>query len=167
MFKSFPIFAVSNSSPKWRLSVCKGLNDSRFCMQWVLRTGRKIININTYTHETTKIKIGTETMTSEEKIEQMKALASRVMPQDGEVWLFGSRARGTANADSDWDILVLLDTDHVTFEDYSRYGYPFMALGWDIDAMISPIVYTKKDWERSSFTPFYKNVMQERVAIWA
>lgn len=163
MFKSFPTFAVSNRSPKWRLSACNGLNDSRFCMQWVLRTGGKIVNKYIYARN----KIGTETMTSEEKIEQMKALASRVMPQDGEVWLFGSRARGTANADSDWDILVLLDTDHVTFEDYSRYGYPFMALGWDIDAMISPIVYTKKDWERSSFTPFYKNVMQERVAIWA
>jgi hypothetical protein len=28
-----------------------------------------------------------------------------------EIWLFGSRARGTASADSDWDLLVVLDDD--------------------------------------------------------
>lgn len=27
------------------------------------------------------------------------------------IWLFGSRARGTANADSDWDLLVVLPDD--------------------------------------------------------
>ena len=97
----------------------------------------------------------------------MCELASRVIPATGEVWLFGSRARGTANPDSDWDLLILIDKDHITFDDYCHYAYPFQELGWDIDAMISPIVYTKRDWEHSSFTPFHKNVMQERVAIWA
>lgn len=28
-----------------------------------------------------------------------------------EIWLFGSRARGTARGDSDWDILAVLDDD--------------------------------------------------------
>ena len=97
----------------------------------------------------------------------MSDLASRVMPADGEVWLFGSRARGTAKPDSDWDILILIDKDRISLDDYGRYAYPFQELGWDIDAMISPVVYTKRDWDRSSFTPFHKNVMQERVAIWA
>lgn len=106
-------------------------------------------------------------MNSKEKIQQMTDLASRVMPADGEVWLFGSRARGNAKPDSDWDILILIDKDRISLDDYGRYAYPFQELGWDIDAMISPVVYTKRDWDRSSFTPFHKNVMQERVAIWA
>ena len=106
-------------------------------------------------------------MNSKEKIQQMTDLASRVMPADGEGWLFGSRARGTAKPDSDWDILILIDKDRISLDDYGRYAYPFQELGWDIDAMISPVVYTKRDWDRSSFTPFHKNVMQERVAIWA
>lgn len=106
-------------------------------------------------------------MSNEEKIKQMSTLASRLMPANGEVWLFGSQARRTANSDSDWDILILLDKEHISLEDYGQYAYPFQELGWDIDAMVSPVVYTKHDWEKSSFTSFHKNVMQERVALWA
>lgn len=104
-------------------------------------------------------------MTTNEKIQQMSATAQRIMPWGGEAWLFGSQARGTARQDSDWDILILIDKDRITLEDYGKYAYPFQELGWDIDAMVSPIVYTKKDWERSSFTPFYKNVMQDRIKL--
>ena len=31
--------------------------------------------------------------------------------------------------------------------------------------MVSPILLTKKDWEASSFTPFYKNVTNDRIAL--
>ena len=104
-------------------------------------------------------------MNSNDKIQQMSATAKRIMPVGGEAWLFGSQARGTARQDSDWDILILIDKDRITLEDYGKYAYPFQELGWDIDAMVSPIVYTKRDWERSSFTPFYKNVMQDRIKL--
>lgn len=104
-------------------------------------------------------------MNSIDKIQQMSATARHIMPVGGEAWLFGSRARGTARQDSDWDILILIDKDRITLEDYGKYAYPFQELGWDIDAMVSPIVYTKRDWERSSFTPFYKNVMQDRIKL--
>lgn len=104
-------------------------------------------------------------MESEEKYHRLSAMAERIMPPKGEAYLFGSRARGTANSDSDWDILILLDKERITMEDYSQFGYPFLELGWDIGAMISPIMYTKKDWEKSSFTPFYKNVMNDRIRL--
>jgi predicted nucleotidyltransferase len=104
-------------------------------------------------------------MNSQEKIREMSAAAKRVMPSNGEAYLFGSQARGTANENSDWDILILLDKDRITHEDYLLYGYPFLELGWDIDAMISPILYTKKDWEKRSFIPFYKNVMRDRIRL--
>ena len=32
-------------------------------------------------------------------------------PSDGMAYLFGSRARGDANPDSDWDILLLINKD--------------------------------------------------------
>ena len=105
------------------------------------------------------------TPANNDKMQALTDTARRVMPEGGEAYLFGSRARGEARSDSDWDVLVLLDTDRITNDDFSRYGYPFMELGWDIDAMICPIMYTKKDWERSSFTPFYKNVMQDRIRL--
>ena len=39
------------------------------------------------------------------------------------VWLFGSRARGTARADSDWDLLVVLP-DEVPFEEHDDVVNP-------------------------------------------
>lgn len=79
--------------------------------------------------------------------------------------LFGSRARGDARLDSDWDILILLDQEHVTQHDVDTISYPIREFGWDIDEMLNPIMFTSKEWEAKSFTPFYKNVMKEGVPL--
>ena len=86
-------------------------------------------------------------------------------PRKGRAILFGSRARGDARQDSDWDILILLDKDHITDADMDEISYPIRELGWQIDEMINPIMYTTKEWEAKSFTPFYKNVMEEGVVL--
>lgn len=46
------------------------------------------------------------------------------MPKDAKVILFGSRARRDAKADSDWDILVLLNKDKIDEQDHDNYTYP-------------------------------------------
>ena len=79
------------------------------------------------------------------------------------VILFGSRARGDARPDSDWDIMVLVDDD-------SKVGRwdlheQLWDLGLDTDQEINPIVYRKNEWQQRSFTPFYKNVMQDGVVL--
>jgi len=79
--------------------------------------------------------------------------------------LFGSRARGDARKDSDWDILILLDKEQITPVDKDGISYPIFELGWEIDEMIHPIMYTTKEWEAKSYTPFYKNVMKEGVSL--
>lgn len=79
--------------------------------------------------------------------------------------LFGSRARGDARIDSDWDILILLDKDRVTAEDMDNISYPIREFGWDIDEMLNPIMFTTREWESKSFTPFYKNVMTEGIFL--
>ena len=79
--------------------------------------------------------------------------------------LFGSRARGDAHKDSDWDILILLDKEQITSSDKEYISYPIFELGWEMDEMIHPIMYTTKEWESKSFTPFYKNVMREGVTL--
>lgn len=89
----------------------------------------------------------------------------KIAPTGGRALLFGSRARGDARQDSDWDVLILLDKDRITPTDLNEVGYPIRKLGWDIDAQLNPIMYTMKDWEARSFTPFYKNVMKEGVAL--
>jgi predicted nucleotidyltransferase len=86
-------------------------------------------------------------------------------PRKAHAILFGSRARGDARKDSDWDVLILLDKDRVTPADIDEISYPIRELGWQIDEMINPIMFTTKEWEAKSFTPFYKNVMKEGVAL--
>lgn len=90
----------------------------------------------------------------------------RISPVKGRAFLFGSRARGDARQDSDWDVLLLLDKDRLTADDMNEVSYPIRELGWSIDAAVNPIMYTMKDWEKRSSTPFYKNVMREGVPLW-
>jgi len=44
-------------------------------------------------------------------------------------------------------------------------GYPFTELGWAIGEMIISVLYTVKEWEQNSFTPFYKNVEQDKITV--
>ncbi len=81
------------------------------------------------------------------------------------VYLYGSRARGDASPDSDWDILIVLDKPRVEQSDYDNISYPITALGWSLGEMIIPIIYTRKEWEDASPSPFYKNVTSERIKI--
>ena len=81
------------------------------------------------------------------------------------MWLFGSRARGDNRPDSDWDLLVVLDQDKLTQADYDQVTYPFTELGWQLSEQINPILYTKKNWEQNSFTPFYHNVREDGILL--
>ena len=92
-------------------------------------------------------------------------ILTRAHRPDARVILFGSRARGDAHDDSDWDLLILLDKDAITRDDMDTISYPIRELGWELDEMINPIMYTTSEWEKKHFTPFYKNVMKEGVAI--
>lgn len=65
-----------------------------------------------------------------------------------------------------WDILIVLDKDKLTPEDYDTITYPLTKLGWDLGAEINPIMYTKKEWEASRITPFYHNVTEDAIALW-
>lgn len=87
-------------------------------------------------------------------------------PSDGMAYLFGSRARGDANPDSDWDILLLINKQgHATDKDYHDYAYPLVELGVSINEKINPIIYTLSDWQKRSFTPFHHNVMREGIKL--
>jgi uncharacterized protein len=78
------------------------------------------------------------------------------------VYLYGSRARGTMKADSDWDLLILLNKDKITTAVERTVTYPLYDLEFEIGEVISPMVYSEKEWNsKHSVTPFYLNVMRE------
>lgn len=88
-----------------------------------------------------------------------------VLPSDGQVLLFGSRARGDHRADSDWDILILVNKDKLDSSDYDTYSYPLFELGWELDEAINPVLYTQREWERGHFTLFHKNVEHDAIRL--
>ena len=79
--------------------------------------------------------------------------------------LFGSRARGEAKEDSDWDILIILSKKRLEQNDYDNVSYPFVELGWKLNEQINPIMYSQEEWEANSITPFYDNVMKDGIPL--
>jgi uncharacterized protein len=79
------------------------------------------------------------------------------------VYLYGSRALGTAiRPDADWDLLILLNRDKITDEIERNVTYPLYDLEFEIGEVISPMVYSEKEWNsKHKITPFYSNVMRE------
>ena len=79
--------------------------------------------------------------------------------------LFGSRARGDAKKDSDWDILIVLPKKSLEQKDYDDVSYPFVELGWKLNEQINPIMYTQDEWRANSITPFYDNVIRDGIRL--
>lgn len=85
---------------------------------------------------------------------------------NAEVILFGSHARGQAHVDSDWDILILLDSLKVTRQTEKEYREELFDIELEIGEPISTFVYSKKDWEsRHSITPLYNSVKRDGIVL--
>lgn len=98
-------------------------------------------------------------------IGKMRKVAMKTMPPGGRLWLYGSRARGDATEQSDWDLLIILDKPKLEQSDYDNISFPLTELGWETGDVILPTMYTKTEWEGMSFMPYYKNVERDKVVI--
>ena len=96
-----------------------------------------------------------------------KLLTSTVhqLTPGADVLLFGSRARGDASAESDWDVMVLLPNNVATIAKKDEVSYSIRQLGWELNEIINPIVYADSEWQSKSHTPFYKNVLKEGIYL--
>ena len=94
----------------------------------------------------------------------IKETAKKIIPSNGHVILFGSQARGDSHKGSDWDLLILIDKPKIDESDHDKYTYPFWELGWKIDAMIHPIIYTVSDWKNKK-SVFRSNVEKDGIRI--
>lgn len=97
-------------------------------------------------------------------LKQIKDIVSSVEP-DAKVILYGSRARGDFNSSSDWDLLVLLKKNSIQPADFDKISWPLYKMGWEYGEQFSVKLYTYRDWEKRSFTPFYKTVAKEGIVI--
>ncbi len=83
-----------------------------------------------------------------------------------QVVLYGSRARGDALPDADWDLLVLLDGP-VDGRRASAVRRRVYEIEWDTGEVLSTIVRSRQEWEStvSKATPFHAHVEREGVRL--
>ena len=81
------------------------------------------------------------------------------------ILVFGSRARGDANPESDVDVLVVVDESAPSIRRTIRDAA--WEEGFDSGVVLAPVVVTRDEFDRSPFSEsmFVKNVLRDGIAI--
>ena len=83
-----------------------------------------------------------------------------------QVILFGSRARGDADSESDMDILVVLDEPR-TPEKRDIVSECAWQVGFDAGIVVASVVFSREEWEDGPefYSPFAETVRAEGVPL--
>ncbi|NJN28259.1 MAG: nucleotidyltransferase domain-containing protein [Cyclobacteriaceae bacterium] len=105
-------------------------------------------------------------MTKKHKIiDGIIKVATKTHP-DSEIILYGSQARGDANKESDWDLLILLNQPNLSFEQETKIMDDYYELELAEGIVISPMIYTKNDWNtKYANIPLHSNINREGIKI--
>lgn len=99
-------------------------------------------------------------------IQAFRDKASQILPDGSRVALYGSRARGNARPDSDWDLHILIPgEEELPLSMWDKYAWPFSEIGLYLNEDINPRLYSSAGWLKRRFMPFYKNVEKDAVII--
>jgi len=92
--------------------------------------------------------------------------AVRAVEPEATVILYGSRARGDAAPDSDWDLLVLLD-GRVDRDRERRIHDRLYDLELETEAVLVALVHSKDEWNSPLYRamPLYANVDREGIVM--
>jgi len=98
-------------------------------------------------------------------LSKIKRIVTELEPS-AKIYLYGSRSKGNARSDSDWDLLILLNKERISYEVEQEISSPLYDLEFDTGEVISPMIYSEKEWNsKYKITPFYKNVMREGILL--
>ncbi len=104
-------------------------------------------------------------MKREALLEKIKQTVREVEPS-AEIILYGSRSRGDAVFESDWDLLILVDGP-VSDERTDRIRHRLYEIEWESEEVISSIVRDREKWNSVSYKvmPFHQRVQQEGIRL--
>lgn len=101
---------------------------------------------------------------------QIKACIDKTLKKAGihnhKIYLFGSRARSEAKKDSDFDLLILVESDLIDSEKMDLFGkirLELMAFRYSFDIIIKTIGDFEK--ERNTFGTLSYSIQQEAVPL--
>ncbi len=106
---------------------------------------------------------------SRRRLEELRDLikqAVRAVESDAEIILYGSRARGDARPDSDWDLLILVDG--VVDDDREKaIRHRVYEVEWDEDEVLCSVICNREDWNSPLYRamPFHQNVDREGIVL--
>lgn len=92
--------------------------------------------------------------------------AVRSIDHTADVILYGSRARGDADPESDYDLLILIDGE-VTLEKEDIICRQLYPIELETGKVLSAMVYSRDQWNSPLYRvmPFHKNVEKDGVII--
>jgi predicted nucleotidyltransferase len=97
-------------------------------------------------------------------VSMIRKLVKEIDPT-AKIILFGSRARGDERPDSDWDIIILIDSK-ADIDTEKIFRHKLFDLELETGVAISTFVYNKYEWNsKYRITPLYKNVSREGIII--
>jgi len=98
-------------------------------------------------------------------LQDVKQAIHKVEPV-AEVILYGSRARGDAASESDWDFLILVD-GAVDEQRVDAIRYQIYEVEWETGEVLSSIIRSWKEWNSPVYQamPFYQNVKREGMRL--
>jgi predicted nucleotidyltransferase len=110
---------------------------------------------------------GHTSLTDQEKILLMKCKnIIKDIDSSSEVILYGSRARGDAEQESDYDLLILTDKE-ANLEREDTFRKQLFPVEIETGVVLTVFLISKKEWESPLYNemPFYKNVKSDGIFL--
>jgi len=104
-------------------------------------------------------------MSNQEIINKI-SLAILLKDPNAQAFLFGSRARNTNRTNSDWDILILVDSPIVSNEIDDQFRDVLYDIELESGQIISTLIYPKEIWNNyMKGSPLFHTIQKEGILL--